>query len=104
MLLGVGHDYTVDWWTLGILLYEMLVGIPPFYDRDRAVMFRNIKRAKLRFPQKERDRIYISPEAKDLIERLLNKDNTRRLGVNGVNEILKHEFFKDLDVEAMLKF
>lgn len=35
MLTGEGHDHTVDWWTLGILLYEMLVGIPPFFDRNR---------------------------------------------------------------------
>ena len=42
MLAGTGHDKTVDWWALGILIYELLSGIPPFYDKDHSVMFENI--------------------------------------------------------------
>ena len=43
MLLGTGHDQTLDWWALGILIYEMLIGIPPFYDKNRNKMFLNIE-------------------------------------------------------------
>lgn len=42
MLDGTGHDKTLDWWALGILIYEMLAGIPPFYDKDQSIMFNNI--------------------------------------------------------------
>ena len=42
MLAGTGHDKMVDWWALGILIYELLAGIPPFYDKDQSIMFNNI--------------------------------------------------------------
>jgi len=42
MIVGSGHDQTLDWWCLGILLYEMLVGIPPFYDRNQDKMLERI--------------------------------------------------------------
>lgn len=54
MLLGTGHDKTSDWWALGILIYEMLTGIPPFYDKNRNVMFLAIERAKIRWPEQAR--------------------------------------------------
>jgi len=54
MLLGTGHDKTSDWWALGILIYEMLTGIPPFYDKNRNVMFLAIERAKIRWPEQPR--------------------------------------------------
>ena len=71
MLTDKGHDYALDWWTLGILLYEMLTGIPPFYNKDRPVMFRNIRSAKVRFPNKNKDNFEVSPAAQDLILSLL---------------------------------
>ena len=105
MITGEGHDATVDWWTLGVLLYEMLVGIPPFFDKSRHVMYRLIRSAKVRFPILESDKIYVSPEAQDLISKLLIKVRTKRLGAKrGVAEILEHEFFKGVDIEAMCKF
>lgn len=103
MITGEGHDATVDWWTLGVLIYEMLVGIPPFFDTNRHVMYRLIKSAKVRFPIYERDKIYVSPEAQDLISKLLIKGRTKRLGKGGVEEIIKHPFFASVDIDKLMK-
>tara|TARA_B110000285_G_C14857917_1_gene483126 strand:+ start:100 stop:447 length:348 start_codon:yes stop_codon:yes gene_type:complete len=54
MLAGTGHDKTVDWWALGILMYELLSGIPPFYDKEHSVMFEKIQMGEIYWPdQKE---------------------------------------------------
>ncbi|ORY30378.1 proliferation-associated serine/threonine protein kinase [Naematelia encephala] len=84
-----GHGYTkaVDWWTLGVLLYEMLTGLPPFYDENTNEMYRKILSDPLRFPEE------VSSEARSLLTQLLNRDPTRRLGVHGAQEIRNHPFF-----------
>ena len=105
MLTDKGHDFSLDWWTLGILLYEMVTGIPPFYNKERPVMFRNIRSAKVRFPNKNKDNFEVLPAAQDLILQLLQKNPTKRIGYQGgVQEILKHEFFNGLDIDKLLKF
>lgn len=80
-----GHGYTkaVDWWTLGVLLYEMLTGLPPFYDENTNEMYRKILAEPLHFPGPE----IVPPAARDLLTRLLDRDATRRLGTNGASEI-----------------
>jgi serum/glucocorticoid-regulated kinase 2 len=50
LLLGQGYTKTVDWWTLGVLLYEMMTGLPPFYDENTNEMYRKILQDELRFP------------------------------------------------------
>ncbi|WVQ83279.1 hypothetical protein IAT38_005418 [Cryptococcus sp. DSM 104549] len=84
-----GHGYTkcVDWWTLGVLLYEMLTGLPPFYDENTNEMYRKILTDPLRFPDG------VGSEARSLLTQLLNRDPQRRLGVNGAQEIKDHPFF-----------
>jgi serum/glucocorticoid-regulated kinase 2 len=104
MLNGDGHDHTVDWWTLGILLYEMLVGIPPFFNKNKHKMYFLIKEHKVTFPVPEKHNIYVSPEAADLINKLLMKKKDERIGAKGgVKEILEHPFFKDLDIDALMQ-
>jgi serine/threonine protein kinase len=51
MLTGKGHDHTADWWALGVLTYEMLTGVPPYYDKNRNMMFLNIEKADIRWPE-----------------------------------------------------
>ena len=94
MLENTGHDHTVDWWTLGILLYEMLVGIPPFFHKNKHRMYFLIKEAKVTYPIYEKHNIYVSEVAQDLINKLLEKNRKKRIGAEGgVKEILEHPFF-----------
>lgn len=101
MLIGNGHDYTVDWWALGILIYEMIVGIPPFFHRNKHKMYHFIKESKVNFPDPVRHKITVSEQAKDLILKLLDKDKTTRMGKGGISEILAHPWFADLDIAQM---
>ena len=103
ILLGTGHDHTSDWWALGVLIYEMLTGIPPFYDKNRNLMFLNIEKAQIRWPDPERHGISVSEVAKDIILKLLCKDKSQRLGANGSDEVLNHPFFEGIDLNRLLQ-
>jgi serine/threonine protein kinase len=74
MINGTGHDFTLDWWTLGILIYEMIVGIPPFYNSNKHQMYYLIESGAIRWPQKNKHGFEISKTAEDLISKLLDKD------------------------------
>ncbi|ORX33926.1 kinase-like domain-containing protein [Kockovaella imperatae] len=87
LLSGHGYSKSVDWWTLGVLLYEMLTGLPPFYDENTNDMYRKILSDPLRFPEE------VGTEARALLVQLLNRDPAKRLGVNGAHEIKNHPFF-----------
>jgi len=102
MLIGNGHDHTVDWWALGILVYEMIVGIPPFFHRNKHKMYHFIKESKVNFPDPERHKISVSSSAQDLILRLLDKNKANRLGKDGVDEILAHPWFSTINKEKLL--
>ena len=86
IILGKGHNRSVDWWALGVLIYEMLVGNTPFSD-DILDVYDNILLGKVRWP-KDMDSI-----AKDLIRKLLIQDSSRRLGssVSGSQDIKDHK-------------
>lgn len=94
-----GHQRSVDWYLFGTLLYEMLVGTPPYFSRDKIELFHNIKHGTLRFPK------HISEEAKDLILKLLERNPRERLGSGplGVQEIKEHPFFRDIDWDMVLR-
>jgi serum/glucocorticoid-regulated kinase 2 len=99
IITGEGHNKAADWWSYGILMYEMMVGIPPFFCDNQEKMYQLITRAELRFPKK----INISDTAKDLLQKLLCKDQDQRLGSkNGFNDIMQHPFFKGLDFNALI--
>ena len=93
-----GHGQAVDWWSLGSLLYEMITGLPPFYNRNRRKLFEKIRKSQLMFPK------YISADARDLLTGLLAKDPSCRLGSNeDVLEIKTHRFFAPIDWDALLR-
>ena len=91
ILLERPYGFEVDWWSLGTFLYEMLIGVTPFYAENHAVMYRRVIEDELRFPVEFRD-----PNARDLISRLLIRDPKQRLGTgaDGADSIKAHPFFK----------
>jgi len=98
IILNKGHGKAVDWWTLGILTYEMLVGIDPFNDDDPMMVYQKIIKGKIKFPKN------IEKEAKSIIKHLLDADVTQRYGClkNGVKDILDHRWFKGFDWKSLL--
>lgn len=95
LLLNQGYTRSVDWWTLGTLLYEMLTGLPPFYDDDVNTMYGKILRNPLRFPA-----FLEGTNAQDLLIKLLQKDPKDRLSV--ASEIQNHPFFSNIDWNKLL--
>lgn len=96
LLLGQGYSKVVDWWTLGVLLYEMLTGLPPYYDENVPKMYKKILQDPLVFPDG------FDRDAKDLLIGLLSRDPQRRLGYNGADEIKNHPFFSQLSWKRLL--
>jgi len=94
-----GHTMPADWWALGIFTFEMLLGLPPFYNREQNTqkMFTAIKEKEVTFPSK----VTLTDAAKDFILQLLKKNPSERLGTNGVEEIKNHRWFSDLDWELL---
>lgn len=89
-----GYNETVDWWSLGVILYEMLVGYPPFFSNEPSETCSKILQWKKNFSIPPEAKL--SPSSIDLIRRLIT-DANERLGVNGVEEIKAHPFFYGID-------
>ncbi|XP_066331479.1 phototropin-2-like isoform X1 [Miscanthus floridulus] len=93
VITGAPHTSAIDWWALGILLYEMLYGRTPFRGKNRKRTFHNILHKDLTFPSS----IPVSLAAKQLIHGLLQRDPASRLSSSaGANDIKQHPFFKDI--------
>jgi len=91
---GTGHAAPADWWSFGILLFELLYGVTPFRGARRDDTFDNILKRDLVFP----DAPKVSSEVKDLISLLLVRDPSKRLGaVKGADEIKNHPWFKEVN-------
>ena len=110
MIAGIGYDQMTDWWSFGILIYELLTGNVPFISHDKTRIFELIEMTEIKFPNEiynennEKELFYPSKEIKDLIEKLLIKDPNKRLGKkNGIEEIKTHSFFRDLNFDLVKK-
>eukprot|EP00027_Filamoeba_sp_ATCC50430_P017759 CAMPEP_0168570170 /NCGR_PEP_ID=MMETSP0413-20121227/16574_1 /TAXON_ID=136452 /ORGANISM="Filamoeba nolandi, Strain NC-AS-23-1" /LENGTH=658 /DNA_ID=CAMNT_0008602767 /DNA_START=34 /DNA_END=2010 /DNA_ORIENTATION=- len=98
IILSKGHAKPVDWWSLGILIFEMLAGYPPFNDEPNRTIFEKIVNDKPEIPS------FFDDNARDLIEKLLCVDPTRRLGSlrGGVQDIKSHPWFSGIDFNALM--
>ncbi|XP_060090036.1 ribosomal protein S6 kinase alpha-3 isoform X2 [Heteronotia binoei] len=88
-----GHTQSADWWSFGVLMFEMLTGTLPFQGKDRKETMTMILKAKLGMPQ------FLSPEAQSLLRMLFKRNPANRLGAgpDGVEEIKRHHFFSTID-------
>ena len=74
------NGYAMDWWNLGIVLFELMCGSTPFSDTDRKQMYRMIENAPVKFPNPKNKKIRISDMGRDFIRKLLDKNPATRLG------------------------
>ncbi|GEQ66748.1 hypothetical protein JCM33374_g411 [Metschnikowia sp. JCM 33374] len=88
-----------DWWSIGCILFEFLYGYPPFHASTPEKVFQNILNGAIDWPplSEEEDMEFCTPEAKDLIKKLLTLDYEQRLGFNGADEIMQHPYFIGTD-------
>lgn len=92
IILGNGHDKAADWWSVGVLLFEMLTGKPPFVGKRDKIQQKIVK-DKIKLPA------FLTSEAHSLLKELLQKDASKRLGSgpNGGEEIKRHKWFKPIN-------
>lgn len=116
MILRRGYGKPVDWWALGIILYEFLVGIVPFFGETPEALFSKVPIScsylskfyifkviseDVEYPEEDEA---LPPEAADLCRRLLEKNPAERLGtLNGAAQLMAHEFFILLDFTSLLR-
>ena len=93
IILSLGHNKGVDWWALGVLVFELLGGYPPFYDENPLEIYKKITVGVYVFPE------CIYPSARDLISKMIEPDMSKRLGcmANGAKDIKDHNWFKGVD-------
>lgn len=102
---GVGQSESSDWWSIGCILFEFLFGYPPFHADTPDKVFQNILDCAIDWPDlsPEEEKEFCSPEAKDLIKKLLNLNVEERLGSNGADEIMQHPFFRGVHWDTLFE-
>uniref|UniRef100_A0A671N475 Protein kinase C n=1 Tax=Sinocyclocheilus anshuiensis TaxID=1608454 RepID=A0A671N475_9TELE len=95
ILLGQKYGTSVDWWSFGVLLYEMLIGQSPFHGHDEEELFQSIRTDDPCYPR------WLTRDARDILVKLFVREPERRLGVKG--NIRQHAFFRDTDWNALEK-
>ncbi|KAJ0546731.1 putative protein kinase AGC-MAST family [Helianthus annuus] len=100
ILLGVGHGATADWWSVGVILFELLVGIPPFNAESPQQVFANIMNRDIPWPKVPEEMSY---EAYDLINQLLTENPVQRLGATGSAEVKTHPFFRNIHWDTLAR-
>ncbi|KAI2649237.1 Serine/threonine-protein kinase greatwall [Labeo rohita] len=95
LLLGKPHDFMVDWWALGVCLFEFLTGVPPFNDETPQLVFQNILNRDIPWPDGDEE---LTQNARNAIEILLTMDTTKRAGLK---ELKDHPFFEGVDWENL---
>ncbi|XP_031218917.1 protein kinase C delta type isoform X5 [Mastomys coucha] len=95
ILQGLKYSFSVDWWSFGVLLYEMLIGQSPFHGDDEDELFESIRVDTPHYPR------WITKESKDIMEKLFERDPVKRLGVTG--NIRTHPFFKTINWSLLEK-
>lgn len=100
ILLGTGHGTSADWWSVGVILFELIVGIPPFNAEHPQTIFDNILNRNIPWPRVPEE---MSVEAQDLIDRLLTEDPNQRLGARGASEVKQHPFFRDINWDTLAR-
>ncbi|KAK9304055.1 hypothetical protein QLX08_004437 [Tetragonisca angustula] len=92
-----GHSFAADWWSFGVLMFEMLTGVLPFQGANRRETMTQILKAKLGMP------LNISPEGQALLRALFKRNPANRLGSGGIEQMKNHEFFATIDWDALYR-
>ncbi|XP_068846700.1 microtubule-associated serine/threonine-protein kinase 4 isoform X1 [Capricornis sumatraensis] len=100
VILRQGYGKPVDWWAMGIILYEFLVGCVPFFGDTPEELFGQVISDEINWPEKDEAP---PPDAQDLITLLLRQNPLERLGTGGAYEVKQHRFFRCLDWNSLLR-
>uniref|UniRef100_A0A8D2JAD5 non-specific serine/threonine protein kinase n=1 Tax=Varanus komodoensis TaxID=61221 RepID=A0A8D2JAD5_VARKO len=100
VILRQGYGKPVDWWSMGIILYEFLVGCVPFFGDTPEELFGQVISDEINWPEKDEAP---PPDAQDLITLLLRQNPLERLGTGGAYEVKQHQFFQHLDWNSLLR-
>ena len=98
IIYGEGHNKMTDWWSFGILNYEMIFGIPPFHQKSVERTMESITLSKVRFNSKKKT----TSSTKDIIIKLLKKEPNDRLGQGGFEQIIRHSFYESINPKNVL--
>ncbi|XP_056316060.1 microtubule-associated serine/threonine-protein kinase 2 isoform X1 [Danio aesculapii] len=100
VILRQGYGKPVDWWAMGVILYEFLVGCAPFFGDTPEELFGQVISDEIIWPEGDEA---LPPDAQDLISKLLRQNPLERLGTGSAFEVKQHRFFTDLDWNSLLR-